>query len=615
MNRENSTSTVQHMTVGDMKALRRTNMTPQQKPEEMWKTLKRLMRYMEKSSLLIVLTLLIAIAGTLMQVFSPKILGNATTLIFNGTVSDAGIDFSAVASTLFVVGLLYVGTSVTNFLQIWIMTRVSQKITYVLRNELKAKMNNVPISFFDKNANGNLMSIAVNDMDNIATTLQQSLTQLISSVVLAVGTLWFMLTISPLLTWIAAMMIPGSFLVMKIIMPRAQSNFRKFFQQQGELNGHIEESYNAHAVIKSFNGEENANKKFDAYNDAMYESGWKSKFFGGLTMPSMMVMQNIFYVFVAMVGAMKVAAGSILIGDMQAFLQYSTQFSRPIAQFGQIWNGILSTVSSAERVFVVLDAENLPEYKETFTDIQTDSKVKFDHVKFGYTEELLMNDFSLEVDKGQMIAIVGHTGAGKTTLINLVERFYEISGGGIYLDGIDMSNMDYHTLRSKIGMVLQDTWLFSGTIYDNIRYGNENATDEQIYAAAKAAYVDDFVRKLPDGYNTVINEEAGNISGGQCQLITIARAFVSNPDILILDEATSNVDSRTEMLIQKAMCRLLKGRTSFVVAHRLSTIYDADNIIVMKDGDIVETGNHASLIAADGTYADIYNSQFAQMSL
>ena len=494
-------------------------------------------------------------------------------------------------------------------------TTLQEIIDAIKSNELKAKMNNVPISFFDKNANGNLMSIAVNDMDNIATTLQQSLTQLISSVVLAVGTLWFMLTISPLLTWIAAMMIPGSFLVMKIIMPRAQSNFRKFFQQQGELNGHIEESYNAHAVIKSFNGEENANKKFDAYNDAMYESGWKSKFFGGLTMPSMMVMQNIFYVFVAMVGAMKVAAGSILIGDMQAFLQYSTQFSRPIAQFGQIWNGILSTVSSAERVFVVLDAENLPEYKETFTDVQTDSKVKFDHVKFGYTEELLMNDFSLEVDKGQMIAIVGHTGAGKTTLINLVERFYEISGGGIYLDGIDMRNMDYHTLRSKIGMVLQDTWLFSGTIYDNIRYGNENATDEQIYAAAKAAYVDDFVRKLPDGYNTVINEEAGNISGGQCQLITIARAFVSNPDILILDEATSNVDSRTEMLIQKAMCRLLKGRTSFVVAHRLSTIYDADNIIVMKDGDIVETGNHASLIAADGTYADIYNSQFAQMSL
>ena len=612
MSKENKTNEVKRTTVGNMNAPGR-NMAPQQKPEKMWKTVKRLMRYMKKSSLLIVLTLFIAIAGTLMQVFSPKILGNATTLIFKGATSGTGIDFSALASILLVVGLLYVGTSVTDFLQIWIMTYVSQKTTYVLRNELKSKMNNVPISFFDKNSNGNLMSIAVNDMDNIATTLQQSLTQLISSVVLVVGTLWFMLTISPFLTLIAALMIPGSFLVTKIIMPKAQSNFRKFFQQQGELNGHIEESYNAHAVIKSFNGEENANKKFDTYNDSMYESGWKSKFFGGSTMPSMMVIQNIFYVFVAMAGAMKVAAGSILIGDMQAFLQYSTQFSRPIAQFGQIWNGILSTVASAERVFKILDAESLPEYKEVFDDVQTDSKVKFEHVKFGYTEELLMNDFSLDVEKGQMIAIVGHTGAGKTTLINLIERFYEINDGGIFLDGVDVRNMDYHTLRSKIGMVLQDTWLFSGTIYDNIRYGNEGATDEQIYAAAKAAYVDDFVRKLPDGYNTVLNEEGSNISGGQSQLITIARAFVSNPDILILDEATSNVDSRTEMLIQKAMRRLLKGRTSFVVAHRLSTIYDADNIIVMENGDIVETGNHGGLIAADGTYADIYNSQFAQV--
>lgn len=614
MNRENTTSAVQRAAVGNMKTPGRPRMPPQRKPEKVWKTLRRLMRYMKKSGLLIALTLLIAIAGTLMQVVSPKILGNATTLIYNGAVSGAGIDFPTVASILIAVGLLYAGTSVTNFLQIWIMTHVSQKTTYALRNELKSKMNNAPISFFDKNANGNLMSIAVNDMDNIATTLQQSLTQLISSVVLVVGALWFMLTISPLLTLIAAMMIPGSLLVTKIIMPRAQSNFRKFFQQQGELNGHIEESYNAHAVIKSFNGEENANKKFDAYNDAMYESGWKSKFFGGLAMPSMVVLQNIFYVFIAMAGAMKVAAGSILIGDMQAFLQYSTQLFRPIAQFGQIWNGILSTAVSAERVFAALDAEDLPEYKETFPNVQTDSKIKFDHVKFGYTEELLMRDFSLDVDKGQMIAIVGYTGAGKTTLINLVERFYEISGGAIYLDGIDIRNMDYHTLRSKIGMALQDTWLFSGTIFDNIRYGNENASDEQIYAAAKAAYVDDFARKLPDGYNTALNEEFDNISGGQCQLITIARAFVSNPDILILDEATSNVDSRTEMLIQKAMRRLLKGRTSFVIAHRLSTIYDADNIIVMKDGDIVETGSHASLIAAGGVYADIYNSQFAQMS-
>lgn len=610
MSRENTT--VQRPAIGGMKAPGQANMTPLQKPEKMWKTVKRLMKYMKNSSFLIVLTLLIAIAGTLMQVFSPKILGKATTLIFNGAMSGTGIEFSSVASILAIVAALYVGTSVTNFLQIWIMTHVSQRTTYVLRNELKSKMNSVPISFFDKNSNGNLMSIAVNDMDNIATTLQQSLTQLISSVILVVGTLWFMLTISPLLTLIAALMIPGSFLVTKIIMPRTQANFRKFFKLQGDLNGHIEESYNAHAVIKSFNGEENANKKFDVYNDAMYESGWKSKFYGGSTMPSMMVLQNIFYVIVAMVGAVKVATGNILIGDMQAFLQYSTQFSRPIAQFGQIWNGILSTVASAERVFAVLDAENLPEYKKSFTNISTEAKVRFNHVKFGYTDEPLMNDFNLDVEKDQMIAIVGHTGAGKTTLINLMERFYEINQGGIFLDGIDIRNMDYHTLRSKMGMVLQDTWLFSGTIYENIRYGNENATEEQVYTAAKAAYVDDFVRKMPDGYNMVLNEEASNISQGQRQLITIARAFISNPDILILDEATSSVDSRTEMLIQKAMRRLLKGRTSFVVAHRLSTIYDADKIIVMKEGDIVETGTHRELLESNGTYAEIYNSQFSQ---
>lgn len=433
MKKENTTSTVQQGTVGNMRSPGQTNKVPQQKPEKMWKTVKRLMQYMKKSAFLIALTFLIAIVGTLMQVLSPKILGNATTLIFNGATNGTGIDFSAVSSILITVGLLYVGTSITSFLQTWIMTHVSQKTTYVLRNELKSKMNTVPISFFDKNSNGNLMSIASNDMDNIATTLQESLTQLISSVVLIIGTLWFMLTISPLLTLIAALMIPASFLVSKVIMPKAQSNFRNFFQQQGELNGHIEESYNAHTVIKSFNYEENANEIFDTYNNSMYESGWKSKFFGGSTMPSMMVMQNIVYVFVAMVGCMKVAVGSITIGDMQAFLQYSTQFSRPIAQFGQIWNGILSTIVSAERVFNVLDVENLPEYKEAFVDIQTDSKVKFEHVQFGYTEKLLMNDFNLDVKKGHMIAIVGHTGAGKTTLINLVERFYEISGGGIFL--------------------------------------------------------------------------------------------------------------------------------------------------------------------------------------
>jgi ATP-binding cassette subfamily B protein len=584
-----------------------------QKPKNMWPTIKRLMLYMKKNSLLIGLTLLVAILGTLMQVISPKILGNATTLIFEGAKSETGIDFSALLSMLITAAALYAGTSVAQYLQIWIMTFVSQKTTRVLRSELKAKMNAVPISYFDKHSNGNLMSIAVNDMDNIASTLQQSLTQLISSVVLVAGTIWFMLAISPLLTLIAGLMIPGSLFVTKIIMPKTQANFRKYLKLQGDLNGHIEETYNAHEVIKSFGGEAAAIEKFNSFNGPMYESGWKAKFFGGSTMPSMMVLQNIDYILIAVVGALKVASGSIRIGDMQAFLHYSTQFSRPISQFGQIWNGILSTVASAERVFEVMDAEELPKYGGPFENKgESGAKIKFDNVVFSYTDAPLMTGFNLDVREGQTIAIVGHTGAGKTTLINLMERFYEINGGNIQIDGADIRNMGYGALRSKIGMVLQDTWLFSGTIYDNIRYGNENATDEQVYAAARAAYVDDFVRKMPDGYNTVLNEGASNISQGQRQLITIARAFVSDPEILILDEATSNVDSRTEMLIQKATSKLLVGRTSFVVAHRLSTIYDADNIIVMAGGDIVETGRHSELLLKNGTYADIYNSQFAR---
>lgn len=584
-----------------------------QKPKNLMGTLKRLMRYMKKSSILIAITFVIAIAGTLMQVVSPKILGNATTLLFDSFKNGTAIDFTALGRILLWTAILYVGVNVTNYMQIWIMTRVSQKTTFLLRGELKAKMNDVPISYFDKNSNGNLMSIAVNDMDNIATTLQQSLMQLISSIVLVVGTLWFMLTISPLLTVIAFGLIPASYLVTKVLMPRAQANFRKYLKLQGDLNGHIEESYNAHSVIKSFNGEAAANKKFDSVNDEMYESGWKSKFFGGSMMPSMMVMQNIDYLFIAVVGALKVASGSIVIGDMQAFLQYSTQFSRPIAQFGQIWNGILSTIASAERVFDVLDAERLPEYQEKFDNKgKASSAVAFNHVQFSYTQEPLIMDFNMAVEKGQMIAIVGRTGAGKTTLLSLLERFYEIDGGGIYINGIDTRNMDYAMLRSKIGMVLQDTWLFSGTFFDNIRYGNETASKEQVYAAAKTAHADDFIRKMPEGYDTVLNEEASNISSGQRQLLTIARAFVTNPEILILDEATSNVDSRTEMLIQSAMKQLMKGRTSFVVAHRLSTIYEADKIIVMDNGNIVETGDHKSLLAQRGLYADIYNSQFAQ---
>jgi ABC-type multidrug transport system, ATPase and permease components len=345
----------------------------------------------------------------------------------------------------------------------------------------------------------------------------------------------------------------------------------------------------------------------------MYKTGWKSRFFGGIMMPGLSLVQNIIYILIAAVGCVNVVSGAVLIGDMQAFLQYSGQFSQPFMAFSQIWSNFLSMIASCERVFEMMDAEEMMETKLEYPDAKNDTaKVVFDHVQFGYTDELLMKDFCMDVQDGQMVAIVGHTGAGKTTLINLLERFYDIKGGSIRVDGVDIRSFDRQAFRKRIGMVLQDTWLFSGTIFDNIKYGNENATDEEVYAAAKAAFADDFITKLPDGYNTVLNEEAGNISQGQRQLITIARAFVSNPEILILDEATSNVDSRTELIIQRAMKRLLKGRTSFVVAHRLSTIYDADRILVMDNGDIVETGTHKELLEQNGTYADIYNSQFSQ---
>ena len=581
------------------------------KPKDLKGTLKRLLGYMKESRGLIVVVTVISVVGTLLQVLSPKVLGTATTLIFAGVKAKTGIDFTALATILLMVGLMYIGKAITDFLQQWLMTIVSQKTTKALRNELKAKINKLPSGYFDKNSNGNLMSIAINDMDNIATMLQQSLTQLLSSVILVIGVIWLMLTISWKLTLIAALILPFSFLVTKLFTPKAQENFKKYLHVQGSLNGKIEEAFNGHTVIKSFNYEKKSEEQFDTFNKSMYEAGWKSKFFGGSMMPAMILLKNIVYVVICTTGAVEVAAGTILIGNLQAFLQYSTQFSQPISQFSQIWSGILSIVASAERVFEVLDEEERKSYEEAFPNqIDDSAKVRFDHVQFGYGEELLMKDFSLAVAPKQTIAIVGHTGAGKTTLVHLLQRFYEISGGSIKIDGIDSRNLTHEQLHQKIGMVLQDTWLFSGTIYDNIKYGNPSATQEQVYAAAKAAFVDEFVRKLPEGYETVLNEETNNISQGQRQLITIARAFLANPEILILDEATSNVDTRTEMLIQKAMKQLLVGRTSFVVAHRLSTIYDADKIIVMDHGDVVESGNHQELLEANGVYSDIYNSQF-----
>ena len=584
-----------------------------EKPKNMGATIKRLSTYLGKSSFMIIIAFIVTIAGTVMQVYSPKRIGNAITLVFDGMRHGTGIDFSAVGIILLSVAALYVGIFIATFIQQRLMVLVSQKTTYRLRNEVKEKMNRVPVSYFDKHTNGSLMSVAANDIDNIVTNLQQSLTDLISSVVLLVGFFWMMMSISPLLTGLACLIIPGTIIVMLATTPMTNKYTKTYYKSLGELNTQIEETYQGFSVVKSFNGEDRAIKAFENVNQKMVNTGWRARFFGGVMMPCMSLVQNIIYVFIAVIGSVNVVGGAILIGDMTAFLQYSSQFTSPIMKILQSWGNFIAMIASAQRVFEMLDAEEMAEYNKDFiNDFDDTAKVVFDHVKFGYTDEPLMKGFNMKVQDGQMIAIVGHTGAGKTTLINLLERFYEIQDGGIRIDGEDIRNVARDMLRQRIGMVLQDTWLFSGTIYDNIRYGNDNATEEQIYAAAKAAYADDFIMKLPDGYSTVLGEDAENISQGQRQLITIARAFVSNPEILILDEATSNVDSRTELIIQSAMKKLLKNRTSFVIAHRLSTIYDADIILVMDHGDIVETGTHKELLALGGVYADIYDSQFAQ---
>ena len=584
-----------------------------QKHENTWATVKRLADYMKKDHLSIALTIISAIAGTVMQVYSPKMLGNATTVIYDGVRQSTGIDFARLGMILLMVAALYIGIFIMAFLQQRFMVIVSQKTTYDLRNELRAKMNKVPISYFDKNSDGVLMSVAINDIENIVTNLQQSLTEFISSIVLIIGIAWIIFSINLTLAIVTCTIIPISLLIMKILTPVVKKNTKMYFKALGELSGQIEETYQGILVIKSFNGENKAAEQFSEINEKMYKTGWRARFTGGAMPQCIAFLYNTIYVIIAVIGSIHVISGTIVIGDVQAFLQYSTQFSLPFAKMGQLWGNILSTIASAERVFNMLDAEEVAEHKKDFPNIDTETaKVVFDHVQFSYTDKLLLKDFCLEVQNGQMVAIVGHTGAGKTTLINLLERFYEIQDGGIRIDGKDIRNISRTALRQRIGIVLQDTWLFTGTIYDNIKYGNKNADKVQIYAAAKAAYADDFIQKLPDGYNTVLGEDTDNISAGQRQLITIARAFAANSDILILDEATSNVDSRTEVIIQKAMRKLLKGRTSFVVAHRLSTIYDADNIIVMNKGDIVETGTHKELIEINGVYADIYNSQFAQ---
>lgn len=595
------------------------------KAKNFWGTVKRLFGYMSKRSIAIIAVFVLAIAAVIFQIQTPKILGEATTEIFKGVmigaqqmqagqqVTEFPIDFEKVGQIILIAIGMYVISAVFNFLQQFIMTRVSQRTVYELRRDLDEKMNRLPISYYDTHSNGDIMSRAINDMDNIASTLQQNLTQFITSVVTFIGVLWMMLTISWQLTLIALATVPLSLIVVMIVAPKSQKFFAAQQKSLGLLNDQVEETYGGHTVVKTFNHEAADQVVFEEENDRLYSAGWKAQFISAIIMPLMNFIKNLGYVFVAVLGGIKVANGNMTLGDVQAFLQYTNQFSQPITQIASLLNTIQSTVASAERVFEVLDEEEMNDEPSGLPVEDSEYKVRFDHVQFGYSpDKLLMTDFNLDVKAGEMVAIVGPTGAGKTTLINLLERFYDVSGGSIRYDGKDTRDLTRDELRSNISMVLQDTWLFTGSIYDNIHYGNEKATKEQVIAAAKAAHVDDFVRKLPEGYDTVLNEEASNISQGQRQLITIARAFLADPDVLILDEATSSVDTRTEILIQKAMGRLLENRTSFVVAHRLSTIRDADNIIVMNHGSIVETGNHEELMAQNGFYADLYNSQFSE---
>lgn len=597
-----------------------------EKPKNFWGTVRRLFGYMSKRMVAIIAVFVLAIAAVIFQIQTPKVLGKATTEIFKGVMAGAQqmqqgqqvtkfpIDFDKIAQIIATVIVMYLISAVFNFLQQFIMTRVSQRTVYELRHDLEAKMNRVPISYYDTHTNGDIMSRAINDMDNIASTLQQNLTQFVTSAVTLIGVIVMMLSISWQLTLVALLMIPLSLIIVMVVAPKSQVFFADQQKSLGLLNNQVEETYGGHTIVKTFNHTEKDQEVFEKENQNLYAAGWKAQFISAIIMPLMNFVKNLGYVFVAVLGGVKVANGNMTLGDVQAFLQYTTQFSQPITQLASLMNTIQSTVASAERVFEVLDEEEMSNEKSGLPEEKdTPYKVRFENVQFGYTpDNLLMTDFNLDVKPGEMVAIVGPTGAGKTTLINLLERFYDVSGGSIRYDGVDTRDLSRDELRAQFSMVLQDTWLFTGSIYDNIKYGNDDATDEQVIEAAKAAHVDDFVRKFPEGYNTVLNEDASNISQGQHQLITIARAFLANPDVLILDEATSSVDTRTEILIQKAMNRLLENRTSFVVAHRLSTIRDADNIIVMNHGSIVETGNHDTLMEKDGFYADLYNSQFSE---
>ena len=592
---------------------------PIQKAKDFKGTLKRLIGYLKPYKVRLLTVFIAAILSTIFTILGPKILGKATTKIFEGVsmkmagIPGASIDFGYIFRIVLILIGLYLISALFSFIQQFVMASVAQRTVFTLREQAEEKISRLPLKYFDGTTTGETLSRVVNDVDNISTTLQQSLTQLITSIVTVIGVTVMMLTISPVMTIILLCTLPLSALIAVKVAKKSQGYFGGQQKSLGNLSGHVEEIYTGHEVVKAFGHEKKAMEEFTEINEKLYESSWKAQFVSGVIMPLMNFVNNFGYVLISVVGGIFVTKSYITVGDIQAFIQYARQFSQPITQTANIANIIQSTIASAERMFELLDEEEeIPEVEDAKVIDYPKGRVSFEHVDFGYeADQLLIKDMNIDVQPGQMIAIVGPTGAGKTTLINLLMRFYEINGGSIKIDGVDITDMKRGDLHSMFGMVLQDTWLFNGSIEDNIGYGREGATKEEIVQAAKAAHADHFIRTLPEGYQTELNEEGTNISQGQKQLLTIARAILANPSILILDEATSSVDTRTEVYIQKAMNELMKGRTSFVIAHRLSTIKDADLILVMNQGTVIEQGNHEQLLEKGGFYADLYNSQFS----
>ena len=591
-------------------------MQPTEKAKDFKGAMAKLFRYMGRYKFRFMLMFVFAVAGTVFNIVGPKILGKATTELYKGLVAKVngtgGIDFEKIGMILLWTLGLYLASALFSFIQGFVMTGISNDVTYNLRKDISKKINRLPMNYFESRTNGEILSRVTNDVDTLQMSLNQSMTQLITSVTTLIGVFIMMLSINVWMTLAALLILPVSMLIINKVMKHSQKYFQAQQDYLGRVNGQIEENFGGHDVVRVFNKEQDVLTEFERDNGKLYESAWKSQFFSGMMMPIMQFVGNLGYVMVALLGGIFVIKGRIEVGDIQSFFQYIRNFTQPIQQIAQVTNLLQSSAAASERVFEFLEEpeeELQPENPDSIEGLE--GNVQFEHVKFGYNpDKIIVNDFSADVHDGQKIAIVGPTGAGKTTMVKLLMRFYDVNGGSIKVDGHDVRNFNRSNLREMFGMVLQDTWLFSGTIMENIRYGRLDATDEEVIAAAKAAHIHNFIMQQPGGYQMVLDEETSNVSQGQKQLLTIARAILADNKILILDEATSSVDTRTEMQIQKAMDNLMKGRTSFVIAHRLSTIRDADLILVMKDGDIIEQGNHEELLARKGFYADLYNSQF-----